>query len=65
MAKFEKIGAGSILEDMIGNRMMVVERYDDCAWLKYINEDGELSRGSVFAVPSHFEKMTVVELRER
>lgn len=65
MAKFEKIGVGTIVEDLCGNKMMVVERSDNSAWLKYIDENGELSCGSVFAVPSHFNHMTVVELKER
>ena len=65
MARFEIIGVGSIVEDLCGNKMMVVERNNDSAWLKYIEEDGELSRGSVFAVPSHFNHMTIVELKAR
>ena len=65
MEKFEIIGVGSIVEDLCGNKLMVVERNDNSAVLKYIDEDGELSRGSVFAVPSHFNTMNVVELRCR
>ena len=65
MKNFEKIGVGSIVKDLCGNKLMVVERNDNSACLKYIDEDGELSRGTVFAVPSHFDTMTVVELRAR
>lgn len=62
---FEQIGVGTTLKDLCGNMMMVVERQEDHAILKYIHEDGELSRGSVFAVPSHFNDWTIVNLRVR
>ncbi|MBO5743914.1 MAG: hypothetical protein J6R68_06500 [Clostridia bacterium] len=67
MAKndFEVIGVGTIVKDLNGYKLMVVERADEHAVLKYVDENGELSRGSVFAVPSHFDFYKVVELHAR
>ena len=67
MAKndFKVIGVGTIVEDLNGYKLMVVERMEKYAILKYVDENGELSKGSIFAVPSHFDFYKVVELHAR
>lgn len=50
---------GSRVVDLIGNTLEVVKIDGLLYELKWVEEDGTLSKGSQIAVPSHFEYMSL------
>ncbi len=51
---------GSRVINLLGNTLEVVKIDGLLYELKWVREDGSLSKGSQFAVPSHFEYMQLV-----
>ena len=51
----KKITVGTRTKDLCGNILECVKIDGIMFEMKYVREDGTLSNGSVFYVPSHFE----------
>lgn len=62
-AEVKKLKVGSKIKDCLGAIKEVVSIQDGILYeLKWINENGELSKGSEYQVPSHFEYDTLVSI---
>lgn len=58
----KKLRVGSIIRDCLGSVKTVVSIKDNILYeLKWIDENGNLSKGSEFQVPCHFEYDTIVK----
>lgn len=59
-AIFEAANVGTILKDRFDRKLVVVEKDSECAWLRFINEDGELGRSAMEAEPRDFCLMEII-----
>lgn len=62
-AEVKNLKVGSKIKNILGDIQVVVS-IEDGNWyeMKWIKENGELSKGSEFKVPSHFEFDTLVSI---
>lgn len=62
-AEVKNLKVGSKIENLLGDIQVVVS-IEDGNWyeMKWIKENGELSKGSEYKVPSHFEFDTLVSI---
>lgn len=59
----KELRVGSKIKDCLGKIKVVVSIKEEILYeLKWIKEDGTLSKGSEYQVPSHFEFDTLVSL---
>ena len=56
----KKINIGTRIKDTIGNTLECVNIDDIMYEMKYVRQDGSLSGGSVFYVPSHFKGLEIL-----
>lgn len=56
-AQVKALKVGSRVVDLLGDTLEVVKIDGLLYELKWVQEDGSLSKGSQIAVPSHFEYM--------
>ena len=56
----KKINIGTRIKDTIGNILECVSIDGIMYEMKYVREDGTLSGGSVFYVPSHFKGLEIL-----
>ena len=56
----KNIKIGTRIKDTIGNTLECVNIEDIMYEMKYVCENGSLSVGSVFYVPSHFKSLEIL-----
>ena len=56
----KNIKIGTRIKDTIGNILECVSIDDIMYEMKYVSQDGSLSGGSVFYVPSHFKGLEIL-----
>ena len=62
-AEVKNLKVGSKIENLLGDIQVVVSIENENWYeMKWIKENGELSKGSEFKVPSHFEYDTLVSI---
>lgn len=62
-AEVKNLKVGSKIENILGDIQVVVSIKDGILYeMKWIKENGELSKGSEIKVPSHFEYDTLVSI---
>ena len=62
-AEVKELRVGSKSKDCLGAIKVIVSIRDNVMYeLKWIDENGNLSKGSEYQVPCHFEYDTLVEL---
>lgn len=64
ISEVKTLKVGSKVKNILGDTLVVISCEDDNNWigLKWLHEDGTLSKGIEYCVPSHFKHDELISL---